>query len=58
MKEFVDQGEVILAQSENDEDTIDTVIPSVPGVCYTRLLSELTNSTMTGSFLFKVYTAI
>jgi hypothetical protein len=51
VKEFVEQGEAILAASENEGDTIDTVIPSVPGICYTRLLSELHGSTLTGSLL-------
>ncbi|XP_060554387.1 focadhesin-like [Ruditapes philippinarum] len=48
VKEFVEQGEAILAASENEGDTIDTVIPSVPGICYTRLLSELHGLTLTG----------
>ncbi|XP_053406121.1 focadhesin-like isoform X2 [Mercenaria mercenaria] len=48
VKEYVDQAEAILAQNENEEDTIDSVMPFVPGLCYTRLLSQLNDSTLTG----------
>lgn len=48
VKEFVEQAEKVLEQSENEDDTIDTVMPFVPGVCYTRLLAEVKETTVTG----------
>ena len=31
----------MLEQGLNPDDTVDSVVPSVPGVCYVRLLQDL-----------------
>lgn len=57
MKEFVEQAEAILAQDENNEGTVDTVIPYVPGICYMRLLENLSDTALEGCFL-KLFTKL
>lgn len=41
VEEFVLQAQAVLEQGLNPGDTVDTVYPLVPGVCYMRLLEDL-----------------
>lgn len=53
MEEYVQQAQAVLEQGGNPEDTIDTVMPFVPGVCYVRLLQDLDGNCLEGGQLMK-----
>lgn len=47
------QAQAIIEQGGNPGDTIDTVMPFVPGVCYVRLLQDLEGNRLEGGLLMK-----
>lgn len=53
VQDFIQQAEALMAEQE-EETTVDSLIPYIPGVCFIRIMKDLDSQVLEGKFFNKL----